>query len=82
MTRERNKRGLWEMRCDQDGCGTQSEPFPVQPDLELFQVRGWFIAKSWGDICPPCLAKGVRPTSRVEPYRGVVPPVMTEGAQG
>jgi hypothetical protein len=59
----------WVMVCDRDGGATQSEPFPKQPDLALFAARGWFIAKSWGDICPTCLAAGVTPTA--EPYRPV-----------
>lgn len=78
MTRDRADSGLWSMVCDQDGCDTRSEGFPGQPDLELFQQRGWFIAKLFGDICPTCLAKGIRPGPSVEPYRGIVPPAMTK----
>lgn len=80
MTRDRAKSGLWAMVCDQDGCTTRSEDHPRQPELEVFQERGWFIARLWGDICPACLAKGVRPKPNVEPYRGVVPQVMVEEA--
>jgi hypothetical protein len=57
----------WVMVCDQEGCATKSEPFPNQPDLQLFQERGWFAAKLWGDICPACLARGVQPKG--EPWR-------------
>lgn len=69
----------WVMACDQIGCRTRSEPFPEQPNLALFQARGWFVAQPWGDICPACLARGVRPTAR--PYRGVVPAPIAEEAQ-
>lgn len=75
MTRDKGKDGLWSMICDLKGCGTRSEGFPEQPPLDLFQERGWFIAAKSGDICPACLAKGVRPTA--EPYRGIVPVVMS-----
>lgn len=58
----------WVMVCDELGCTTKSEVFPKrQPELELFQERGWFIAAKFGDICPACLAKGAKPT--VKPYR-------------
>ncbi|AHH16563.1 hypothetical protein NONO_c17630 [Nocardia nova SH22a] len=66
----------WVMKCDQSGCATRSEEFPREPPLAEFQNRGWFIAKLWGDICPDCLARGVRPTAKVEPYRGITPAVM------
>jgi hypothetical protein len=54
----------WIMICDQIGCVTRSEPFPpgVQPPLEIFAERGWFIARKFGDVCPACLAAGVVPT--------------------
>lgn len=52
----------WVMVCDQAGCETRSEAFPNQPDLGIFQGRGWFIAKKWGDVCPSCLASGAEPT--------------------
>lgn len=64
---ESKTRPAWVMVCDQKGCTTTSEEFPTQPDLEIFAGRGWFIAQKYGDICPACLAKGVRPT--VEPHR-------------
>lgn len=81
MTRERDKSGLWAFVCDQHGCDTRSERFPGQPELEVFQERGWFVARLWGDICPACLAKGIRPKPNVEPYRGALPPAMTEEAK-
>ncbi|MBF5002367.1 hypothetical protein IRT45_35205 [Nocardia sp. BSTN01] len=73
----------WVMVCDRSGCSTHSEPFPQQPPLDMFQERGWFIAKLFGDLCPTCLEQGARPKpgwAGAEPYRGVLPPVMAEGA--
>ncbi|MCC3333559.1 hypothetical protein [Nocardia abscessus] len=69
MTRQwiSEKNHDWVMVCDQPGCPTTSEPFPTSPPLELFQKRGWFTAKLFGDICPACLAKGVQPKG--EPFR-------------
>lgn len=65
MTREwvSKKDHRWVMRCDQIGCATRSEPFPKEPPLELFARRGWFIAAKFGDICPTCFAKGIKPTA-------------------
>jgi hypothetical protein len=45
------------MRCDyRDGkgrrCPTTSEAFDTQPSLDLFRIRGWYIAKLFGDRCP------------------------------
>lgn len=54
------------MQCDQPRCTTRSEPFPSQPDLGLFQERGWFVAALFGDVCPTCLANGAVPDR--EPY--------------
>lgn len=62
MTRSWDEDEQWRMYCDERGCGTRSEQFPTQPPLELFAERGWFIAKKFGDVCPACLAKGVRST--------------------
>ncbi|MGW4720842.1 hypothetical protein [Nocardia sp. NPDC004260] len=69
MTRQwiSKKNQNWVMVCDQDGCTSKSEPFPNQPDLGIFQGRGWFVANLFGDICPACLAKGVQPKG--EPWR-------------
>lgn len=52
----------WVMRCDQTGCTTQSEPSFQQQSLDHFAANGWFIAKTFGDVCPKCLAAGVVPT--------------------
>lgn len=57
----------WVMRCDQDGCETASEPSARQPELWQFAAQGWFIAKEFGDVCPPCLTSGVKPTA--QPHR-------------
>lgn len=78
MTREwvSEKDHNWVMTCDQTGCGTRSEPYPKQPDLVLFQECGWFVAATFGDICPTCLERGIRPSATVKPYRGIVPPIM------
>lgn len=80
MTRTHNDQQQWVMLCDQIGCPTRSEAFPKEPPLELFRDRGWFIARTFGDICPACLAKGVRPSASVKPWRGVVPAIMTQEA--
>lgn len=53
----------WVMLCDQAGCTTRSEPFPAggtQPDLDIFRERGWFVAEKFGDLCPACLAAGLK----------------------
>ncbi len=55
----------WVMACDETGCKSKSEPFTRQPPLEMFLDRGWFVARHFGDVCPSCLARGVRPS--VEP---------------
>lgn len=52
----------WVMRCDETGCTTKSQPSVQQPPLEDFAAAGWFIAKTFGDVCPVCLAEGVTPT--------------------
>lgn len=61
----------WVMRCDGAPggleCSTVSEPFPGQPDLEVFRDRGWFIAELNGDLCPGCLALGLG--AGVTPHR-------------
>lgn len=53
----------WIMCCDQPGCATKSAPTTQQPPLEQFAADGWFIAKTFGDICPACLTAGTTPTS-------------------
>ena len=58
----------WVMRCDVGEfgagprCPTESEPQRREPDLDIFIVEGWFIAEKAGDICPVCLAAGVKPS--------------------
>lgn len=49
----------WVMRCDTAGCATKSEPSVQQPPLEQFVTAGWFVGKTWQDVCPACLARGV-----------------------
>ncbi|SEE83719.1 hypothetical protein SAMN04489740_2729 [Arthrobacter alpinus] len=51
----------WVMRCDETGCATKSEPSVQQPPLDQFVAAGWFIGKTFGDICPACLAAGIEP---------------------
>lgn len=53
----------WRMWCDEPGCAESSETRPTQHDLPLaeFAAAGWHVAEKWGDICPTCLAKGVKP---------------------
>lgn len=59
----------WVMRCDvgfwsgRRRCDTESEPQRTQPDLAAFVLEGWFISAQYDDICPPCLAEGVLPSS-------------------
>ena len=66
----RDKR--WVMRCDTyhpsgKRCTTEGEPSPHQPDLKIYVDAGWFIGKTWGDMCPRCLASGYVPPA--EPHR-------------
>lgn len=63
----RDKR--WVMRCDARSpygarCRTEGEPSHDQPSLTEYAAAGWFIAEVHGDICPDCLAKGVKPTAK------------------
>jgi hypothetical protein len=59
----------WVMVCDVPRCRTWSEPFSRPPALEIFQDRGWFVAKRYGDVCPACLSSGHKPTA--DPYQVV-----------
>lgn len=58
----------WVIVCDETDCATTSEKFPHLPDPDLFIERGWFMAELFGDVCPACLAKGVKPTATPYPY--------------
>jgi hypothetical protein len=56
----------WRMYCDQDGCPNASDIRPTQHHLPLdeFHAAGWLIAKRWGDTCPQCAAKGLKPSEQ------------------
>lgn len=75
MTRSHDEVKKWRMFCDNDRCSTRSESFDREPPLSLFAERGWFIAKLFGDLCPTCLADGVKPTAEPHSlkFRGAKP---------
>lgn len=63
----------WVMRCDggfwsgAERCETVSEPSVKMPELWQFVAQGWWVSAKYDDICPVCLAAGVKPTQ--EPHR-------------
>lgn len=61
MTRTYTSMPVWTWRCDQCGreyglARDQSGPGGL-PTPDEMRARGWFIAKNFGDLCPPCFAK-------------------------
>lgn len=47
----------WQMRCDSVGCRSAMPLTVERQNLDVFREAGWFIAESWGDRCPACVAK-------------------------
>ena len=63
-----NRDKRWVMQCDvglfgDTRCPTTSEPSVVPPPLSDFEAAGWSLAKVHGDVCPFCLAKGIKPST-------------------
>lgn len=60
MTRTYTAKPVWTWKCDQ--CGREHELARNQSgpgglsSMEQMRARGWFIAESFGDLCPPCNA--------------------------
>lgn len=59
MTRTYTKKPVWTWKCDRCGreehlAHEQSGPFGL-PTMEQMRDEGWFIAESFGDLCPKCV---------------------------
>lgn len=60
----------WRWYCDEADCDNAT---PIVPRNELpapaeMVAAGWHVAEHWGDVCPVCLAAGVKPTSESAPF--------------
>ena len=63
MTRTHVKVPVWAWHCDECGYGDHRLAV-LQRDLpspEQMTSEGWFIAKLWGDKCPPCNSQATPP---------------------
>lgn len=58
MTRTYTRNPVWTWVCDE--CDREEFLARSQselPTMEEMQVRGWFIAETFGDLCPQCIAE-------------------------
>lgn len=63
MTRTYTAKPIWTWKCDE--CGREQLLAREQsgsmglPSMDEMRERGWFIAESFGDKCPLCVAADV-----------------------
>lgn len=68
MTRTYTAKPVWTWKCDE--CGIEKHLARSQsgalglPSPDEMRERGWFIADSFGDKCPKCVAADVEVGSR------------------
>ena len=58
MTRTYTRKPVWTWKCDE--CGHEDHLAREQsganglPSMDDMRAQGWFIADSFGDLCPKC----------------------------